>query len=154
MPLHWRSNGTYHGLEYFVQWMWQIRFYPHGNQSFRRNQPISKKKLTTRTRFARVHYLRFGGSNRYFCQRLYLYPPPWNYQIPKGKTLSVRVFLFRHLTLPSFGLSCVPMNTTLFNILWFSCQGTSRDIVYKRSCWFSWLIFVQHGLYGILLSLY
>ena len=24
----------------------------------------------------------------------------------------------------------------------------------KRSCWFSWLIFVQHGLYGILLTLY
>ena len=46
------------------------------------------------------------------------------------------------------------MNTTLFNILWFSCQGTSRDIVYQRSCWFSWLIFVQHGLYGILLTLY
>ena len=66
----------------------------------------------------------------------------------------MRVFLFRHPTLPSFGHSCVPMNPTLFNILWFSCQGTSRDIVYQRSCWFSWLIFVQHGLYGILLTLY
>ena len=34
-------------------------------------------------------------------------------------------------TPPSIGHSCVPMNTTLFNILWFSCQGTSRDIVYQ-----------------------
>ena len=25
--------------------------------------------------FAKVHYLGFGGSNRYFYQRLYLYPP-------------------------------------------------------------------------------
>ena len=31
-------------------------------------------------------------------------------------------------------------------MLWFSCQGTSRDIVYQSSCWFAWLIFVQHGL--------
>ena len=46
------------------------------------------------------------------------------------------------------------MNTTLFNILWFSCQGTSRDIVYQSSCWLSWLIFAQHGLYGILPPLY
>ena len=66
----------------------------------------------------------------------------------------MRVFLFRHSTLPSFGHSCVPMNTTLFNILWFSFQETSRDIVYQRSCLFSWLIFVQHGLYGIILTFY
>ena len=46
------------------------------------------------------------------------------------------------------------MNTTLFNILWFSCQGTSRDIVNQRSFWFLWLIFVQYGLYGILLTVY
>ena len=43
----------------------------------------------------------------------------------------MRVFLFRHPTLPSVGHSCVPMNTTLFNIVWFSYQGTSRDIVYQ-----------------------
>ena len=51
--LHWRSNGTYRGLETFVQWIWQIRFYPRVNQSFRRKQPISHIKRTTRTRFCK-----------------------------------------------------------------------------------------------------
>ena len=46
------------------------------------------------------------------------------------------------------------MNTNLFNILWFSCQGKSRDIIYQSSCLFSWWIFVQHGLFGILLTAY
>ena len=31
-------NGTYHDLEMFVQWMWQIGFFPHVNQSFKRKQ--------------------------------------------------------------------------------------------------------------------
>ena len=66
----------------------------------------------------------------------------------------MRVFPFQHPTLPSSGYSCVPMNTNLVNILWFSCQGKSRDIVYQRTCCFSWLIFVQYGLFGILLNVY
>ena len=56
--------------------------------------------------------------------------------------------------LPSFGHSCLPIHTNLFNILWFSSQGKSRNIVYQRTWWFSWLIFVQHGLFGILLTVY
>ena len=78
----------------------------------------------------------------------------WNYPLTKGKTNSVRVFLFRHPALPSFGDSCILMNTNLFNILWFSWQGKSRDIIYQRPCLFSLLIFVQHGLFGILLTVY
>ena len=50
-PLHWRSKGTHHGLETFVQWIWQIRFYPRVHQSFKKKQPISHIKQTTRTRF-------------------------------------------------------------------------------------------------------
>ena len=53
-----------------------------------------------------------------------------------------------------FGHSCVPMNTNLLNVLWFSYLGKSRDIVYQRTCWFSWLIFVQHERTGILLTEY
>ena len=37
------------------------------------------------------------------------------------------------------------MHTNFFNILCFSCQGESRDIVYQRTCLFSWLIFAKHG---------
>ena len=48
----------------------------------------------------------------------------------------------------------IPMNTNLFNILWFSCQGKSRDIVHQSNCLFWWWIFVQHGLFGILLTAY
>ena len=66
----------------------------------------------------------------------------------------MHVFLFRHPTPLSFGHSCVPMNTNLFNILWFSSQGKSRDIVKQSTCWCSWLIFVQHGLFGIQLIVY
>ena len=62
-------------------------------------------------------------------------------------TLSLR-------TLPSFGHFRNPMNTNVFNILWFSCQRNSRDIVYQRTCWFSWFIVVRHGLFEILLTVY
>ena len=46
------------------------------------------------------------------------------------------------------------MHTNLFMILCFSCQGKSRDIVYQRICLFLWLIFAQHGLFEIQLSVY
>ena len=49
--LHWRPYGKCHGEETFVQWIWQIRFYRHVNQNFRRKRPISLIKRTTRTRF-------------------------------------------------------------------------------------------------------
>ena len=79
----------------------------------------------------------------------------WNYTLSKVKTIFVRVFLFRHLfmTNPTIFWTLLRFNEyDFFNILWFSCQGKSRDIVYQRTCWFSWLIFVQHWLYGILLT--
>ena len=38
------------------------------NQFQRKNEP---QELV----FERVHYLGFGGSNQYFCQWLYLFPP-------------------------------------------------------------------------------
>ena len=46
------------------------------------------------------------------------------------------------------------MHTNLFNILWFSCQGKSRDVVYQCICLFLWLIFAQHGLFEIQLTVY
>ena len=81
----------------------------------------------------------------------------WNYSLTRGKTIFVRVFLSGHTFMtnpPSFGHSYVPMKRNLFNFLWFSCQGKSRDMVYQRTCWSSWLISVQHGFYGIRLTTY
>ena len=46
------------------------------------------------------------------------------------------------------------MHTNLFKILCFSCQGKRRDIVYQRICLFLWLIFAQHGLFEIQLTVY
>ena len=46
------------------------------------------------------------------------------------------------------------MHTNLFKILCFSYQGESRDIVYQRICLFLWLIFAQHGLLEIQLTVY
>ena len=46
------------------------------------------------------------------------------------------------------------MHMNLFKILCFSCQGKSRDIVYQRICLFLWLIFAQHGLFEIQLTVY
>ena len=57
-------------------------------------------------------------------------------------------------TLPSFGHSCVRINTNFFNILGFSCQEKSRDIVYQRTGLFPWSIFVENGLFGIILTVF
>ena len=46
------------------------------------------------------------------------------------------------------------MHTDLFKILCFSCPGKSRDVVYQRICLFLWLIFAQHGLFEIQLTVY
>ena len=46
------------------------------------------------------------------------------------------------------------MHTNLFKILCFSCQGKSRDVVYQCTCLFLWLIFAQHGLFEIQLTVY
>ena len=46
------------------------------------------------------------------------------------------------------------MHTNLFKILCFSCQGKSRDIVYQRICLLLWLIFAQHGLFEIQLTVF
>ena len=80
----------------------------------------------------------------------------WNYPESVKQFLCEFSFFDTHSwrALQSFGHYCVPMNTNLFNILWFSCQGKSRDVVYQRTCWFSWLIFIQHGLFGILLTVF
>ena len=112
--------------------------------------------------FAGVLYLDFLVSNRYFCQR-----QDWNLskilfcgeitRWRKLKQFSCDVFFVNThswRTLASFGYSCVPMHTNFFNILCFSCQGKSRDIVYQRTCLFSWLIFAKHGLFGIQLTAY
>ena len=101
-----------------------------------------------------------GFPINYFCQRLYCNPPYFTLCGEITRKQKVKQFLCElsffdthsWRTLPSFGHSCVPMNTNLYNILWFSCPGKSRDIVYQHTCWFSWLIFVQHGLFGILLT--
>ena len=46
------------------------------------------------------------------------------------------------------------MHTNLFKILCFSCQGKSRDVIYQCICLFLWLIFAQHGLFEIQLTVY
>ena len=46
------------------------------------------------------------------------------------------------------------MRTNLFNILCFSCQGKSIDIIYQRICLFLRLIFTQHGHFEIQLTVY
>ena len=111
---------------------------------------------------ARVLYSGFGVSNRYFFQRLYWNPP--NIKLCGEITLKRKTkqflcefsFFDTHpwRTLPCFGHYCAPMNTNLLNILWFSCQGKSRDIVNQPTCRIVWLIFAQHGLFGILLTVY
>ena len=73
------------------------------------------------------------------------------------KQFSCDVFFFNTQswrTLPSCGHYCVPMHTNLFKILCFSCQGKSREIVYQHICLFLWLIFAQHGLFEIQLTVY
>ena len=111
--------------------------------------------------FARVLYSGFGVSDRYFFNGYIEIPLISNcvVKLPINERPNnfVRVFLFRHpfmTNLPCFGHSCAPTNTNLFNILWFSCQGKSRDIVNQRTCRILWLIFAQHGLFGILLTVY
>ena len=104
----------------------------------------------------------FGVSYRYFCQW-----QDWNSskitlcgestRVREVKQFSCDVFFFNTQswrTVPSFGHYCVPMHTNLFKILGFSCQGKSRDIVNQRICLFLWLIFAQHGLFEIQLSVY
>ena len=142
--------------------LWQIRFYRHVNQNFRRKHPILLIKRTTSTRFARVIYLGFWVSHRYFCQW-----QDWNSskitlcgessRLREVKQFSCDVFFFHTQswrTLSSFGHYCVPMHTNLFKILCFSCRRKSRDIVYQRICLFLWLIFAQHGLFEIQLTVY
>ena len=46
------------------------------------------------------------------------------------------------------------MHTNLFTILCFFCQVKSKDIVYQRICLFLWLIFAQHGLFKVHLTVY
>ena len=46
------------------------------------------------------------------------------------------------------------MHTNLFKIFCFSCQGKSRDIVYQCICLFLRLIFAQHALFEIQLTVY
>ena len=75
----------------------------------------------------------------------------------EGKQFSCDIFFFNTQswrTLPSFWHYCFPMHTNLFNILCFSCQGKSRDIVYQRMCLFLWIIIAQHGLFEIQLTVY
>ena len=52
------------------------------------------------------------------------------------------------------GAIALPTYTNLFNILCFSCQGKSRDIVYQRTCLLLCFIFAQHGLFEIQLTVY
>ena len=73
------------------------------------------------------------------------------------KQFSCEVFFFNAQswrTLASFGLCCVPIHTNLFKIWCFSYQIKSRDIVYLRVWIFCWLMFAQHGLFEIQLTVY
>ena len=100
------------------------------------------------------------GFQSIFFQRLYWNPPIIISFCEITRTRKVKPFLCEvsffdthsWRTLLCFGHSCPPMNTNLFNILSFSCQGQSKDIIYQRTCWFLWLIFAQDGFFGILLT--
>ena len=76
----------------------------------------------------------------------------------QGKQFSCEVFFFNAQswrTLASFGLYCAfQYHMNLFKILCYSYQGKSRDIVYRRICLFCWLMFSQHGLFEIQLTVY
>ena len=71
--------------------------------------------------------------------------------VPFGKSVDDVTFRLslRQLFLTRLKKTMEHNHTNFFNILCFSCQGKSRDIVYQRACLFSWLIFAKHGLFGI-----
>ena len=50
----------------FLQWMWQIRLYPHVNQSFTRKDPISDIKRTKRASFCCGSLFGFWGFHSIF----------------------------------------------------------------------------------------
>ena len=111
-PLYWRPIGKYHELENFVQWMRQIRIFLHVNQSFRREQLISKIKSTMRTRIFLGFFIPdLGVSNQNVRQRIVWNPPLIThcgihfFNTNSGRTLS------------SFGHFDVQMHTNIFYIL-------------------------------------
>ena len=56
----------------------------------------------------------------------------WNHPLTKGKQFSCEFFFFSThswWTLASFWYCCVPKHTTLFNIVWFSCQEKNVEIL-------------------------
>ena len=81
----------------------------------------------------------------------------WKYPITRGKTVFVRCFLFQHsvMTNPTIFWTLLRSNAYGFVqdfvlFLW----GKSRDIVYQRICLFLLLIFAQHWLFEIQLTVY
>ena len=81
----------------------------------------------------------------------------WKYPFTRGKTVFVRCFLFQHsvVTNPTIFWTLLRSNAYEFvQDFCFSFQGKSRDIVFQRICLFLWLIFAQHGLFEIQLTVY
>ena len=142
--------------------MWQTWFYTQVNQRFRRKQPISHIKRTTRTRFCWGSLFGVWGFPIDIFVNCYIEIPQhhivwWNYPLTKGKTIFVRVFLFRHPFTTNSTIFWTLLRSKQYNFFSTFCDflsGKSRDIVHQRTFWFTWLIFVQHGLFGILLTVH
>ena len=124
--------------------MWQKRFHPNVRTKVSaRKHSISQIKRITRTRFLCLQFFIWIFGFQSICLLTATIEHPssqytclwWNYPLAKVETIWRADFFFgiythSWRTLASFGHSCVPMHTNFFNILCFSCQGKSRDIVY------------------------
>ena len=76
----------------------------------------------------------------------------WNYPLTKGKKKLCEHPIMTNTTI--FWTLLRSNETHFFKNFVIFRSGKRRHIVYQRTCWISWWIFIQHGLYGILLTVY
>ena len=130
-----------------VTWFWEllrpIRFYSHLNQSFRRNQAISEIKHTSSI-LLWFFICAIGFQNNIFVSTAWLKPLYYILfgkitRLRKVKHSSYEFCFFKDTPCHCISHPCVQMHADFFNILCFSCQGKSIDLVYTfRMCRFSW----------------
>ena len=81
----------------------------------------------------------------------------WKYPFTRGKTVFVRCFLFQHSVMTNLIIVWTLLRSNAYEfvqdfVLFLS--GKSRDIAYQRICLLLWLIFAQHGLFEIQLTVF
>ena len=132
-------------------------------QSFRRKQPISLIKRTTKNSFLLGFFIWVLGFPIDIFVNGKIETPLKShcvvkYPLTTGKSIFVRGFLFQRsvMTNPSSCWTILCSNTYdfFFKIFCFSYQGKSRDIVYQRICLFWCIIFAQYGRFEIQLTVY